>query len=244
MIYVVLGMHKSGTTLVSQILHHSGINMGEFDDSVSYDKGNKFERQNVLALDMEIMGADDDRLLDLPGGAVPELKPEQRTRMREIIQTCRKAHPDWGFKDPRATLLYTLWAEELPEHKIIAVFRDPMQVWPRFRWQGRRGYFTNFRGAYNYLLRWYEHNIRIHDLVRAGTVDSIVLDYHELMSGPDEFKRLVDFIGRDLVDRRQPELYRSKDSNDIYIRLAGKLVPRLTGKSCPDLLAKMNSLRD
>jgi len=29
MIYVVLGMHKSGTTLVSQILHRSGIDMGD-----------------------------------------------------------------------------------------------------------------------------------------------------------------------------------------------------------------------
>ena len=32
-IYVVLGMHKSGTTLVSQTLHKSGVSMGpEFDE--------------------------------------------------------------------------------------------------------------------------------------------------------------------------------------------------------------------
>ena len=43
-IYVVLGMHKSGTTLISQILHHSGVNMGgaEIETSRSYDEGNKY----------------------------------------------------------------------------------------------------------------------------------------------------------------------------------------------------------
>mgnify|MGYP001063669191 CR=1 FL=1 len=33
-VFVVLGMHKSGTTLVSQILHRSGIEMGDADDVV------------------------------------------------------------------------------------------------------------------------------------------------------------------------------------------------------------------
>ena len=44
MIYIILGMHKSGTTLISQILHKSGINMGNFNEDVSYDQGNKYER--------------------------------------------------------------------------------------------------------------------------------------------------------------------------------------------------------
>ncbi len=44
MIYVIFGMHKSGTTLVAEMLHKSGINMGDFDESVSYDIGNQYER--------------------------------------------------------------------------------------------------------------------------------------------------------------------------------------------------------
>lgn len=49
MIFVVLGMHKSGTTLVSQILHHSGIPMGDgFDENVTYDGGNKYERESTF----------------------------------------------------------------------------------------------------------------------------------------------------------------------------------------------------
>jgi hypothetical protein len=51
MICVFLSMHKSGTTLVSEILHHSGINMGDdIDEHVSYDRGNKYEHESTLGL--------------------------------------------------------------------------------------------------------------------------------------------------------------------------------------------------
>ena len=41
MTYVVLGMHKSGTTLVAEILHRSGIPMVEATSSADYYAGNK-----------------------------------------------------------------------------------------------------------------------------------------------------------------------------------------------------------
>ena len=51
MIYVVLGMHKSGTTLVAKMLHASGINMGEsIDESADYSAGNHYERQSTAEL--------------------------------------------------------------------------------------------------------------------------------------------------------------------------------------------------
>ena len=37
MIYIVLGMHKSGTSLVARTLHASGVDMGEFNDSLDYE---------------------------------------------------------------------------------------------------------------------------------------------------------------------------------------------------------------
>ena len=158
MIYVVLGMHKSGTTLVSQILHHSGIDMGDFDESVSYDRGNKYERASVLALDMDILDAPDDEVLDLGVRGPLQLTDAQRARMREIIADGQSRHADWGFKDPRLTLVYELWAQELPEHRLIAVYRDPAEAWPRFKWRGRRLYHTNFARAAAFLDRWHEHN--------------------------------------------------------------------------------------
>jgi len=77
MIYVILGMHKSGTTLISQILHKSGINMGEFNEDVSYDQGNQHERPAAQKINREILKCGDAHSLDvinsvhdLPSGSV------------------------------------------------------------------------------------------------------------------------------------------------------------------------------
>jgi hypothetical protein len=55
-ICVVLGMHKSGTTLVSEILHHSGIRMVENDSVESYDHGNHFEREDTNQFNKRLLG--------------------------------------------------------------------------------------------------------------------------------------------------------------------------------------------
>ncbi len=55
MIYIVLGMHKSGTTLVAQTLHAAGINMGDFDESLTYDTNNKYERHDTQELNRDLL---------------------------------------------------------------------------------------------------------------------------------------------------------------------------------------------
>ena len=58
MIHVVLGMHKSGTTLVSELLHHAGIDMVDAaDPDTSYDHGNKWERDSTKQVNHAILGS-------------------------------------------------------------------------------------------------------------------------------------------------------------------------------------------
>lgn len=243
MIHIVLGMHKSGTTLVSQILHHSGIDMGDFDESVSYDRGNKYERASVLDLDMDILGAPDDEVLDLGLRGPLQLSAAQRARMRGIIADGQSRHADWGFKDPRLTLVYDLWAQELPEHRLIAVYRDPAEAWPRFKWRGRRLYHTNFARASAFLDRWHEHNERLLGLVKSGRPNLLVLSYHELMSNDAELQRLRDFVGRNLVDRRQNNLYRGRPHPDVFLRAASWWRDRRTGRPAAAVLADLDAAR-
>ena len=55
MIYVVLGMHKSGTSLVAQTLHESGIRMGAFDDRLDYERGHKYEHREFQQINRELL---------------------------------------------------------------------------------------------------------------------------------------------------------------------------------------------
>jgi len=209
-IYVVLGMHKSGTTLVSQILHHSGINMDDhIDDQVSYDRGNKYERQAVLNLNIEILGARGYEVLDLTPRSLETVPDRQRSRVEEIVADCASRYEDWGFKDPRTCLTYPVWASALPAHKLIVIFRDPREIWPRFR-PNRRRFYQGPRNARMMLSRWWEHNTRILDYVRNADTDALILRYRDLMTTQGEFDRLQAFVHRKLVDRREPTLYRSR----------------------------------
>ena len=245
LIFVVLGMHKSGTTLVSQMLHHSGVDMVEgADEGVSYDKGNKYERRSTLDLDVELLGhADyDDVLKSPPRPIVPTA--DQRERMRGIIAECDARHPDWGFKDPRCSLVYDLWAEELPDHKLVVVYRHPAEIWHRYMWTGYRRLYRNFTLAQAFLLSWYDHNIRIIEALRRTKMEFIVIRYRDLMTGDAAFERLCRFCGRDLDDRRRPELYRGRRRMDVYLKLADRIMKMRRGRSARDVMDALADLGD
>jgi hypothetical protein len=236
-------MHKSGTTLVSQMLHHSGINMGEFDPSITYDKGNQYEREDALQLDLAILGAKDDRVLDLAAPGQLSMTTDQRSRMQRIIADCQSDHADWGFKDPRASLLYPLWAEELPEHKIIVVYRHASQVWGHFIWAGKRYYHTNFNRAYSYLRRWQEHNRSILGYLASTRMDHVVLEYGQLMSSAHEFNRLQQFVGGGLTDLRNPKLFRNRSDMDVFLQGADWLLKKKYGYSVDDTMKCLEAYR-
>ena len=247
MIYIILGMHKSGTTLVSQILHHSGINMGEYvDGSGSYDQRGakyKYERASTLRLNREILGLGPSRFLDFKAPDKLKITESQRARMRQIIQTCNNTYSEWGFKDPRTALDYPLWASELPDHKIIAVFRPVGELWPRFRYNGIRYYHTNPNRAWQLTRRWCEHNFNILTYLQNTKMEFLVLDYRELMTTDTEFERLQDFVGLKLSDQRKKDLYRSRSETLPLMKIAFWLVYKQTGCAPEIIIEQFEALR-
>jgi len=244
LIYVVLGMHKSGTTLVSQILHNSGINMGDnIDTKASYDQGNKYERASVLALNKDILGLRDNRIIDLEAPDTLELTEDQRARMQGIIQRCNGAYADWGFKDPRTALAYPLWASELPEYRIIAVYRSPSELWVRYRYKRIHYQFGNPSRAWKLMKRWCEHNSRILSYLQNTQADSIVLSYQELMTTDTEFNRLQQFVGIKLNDEREKSLYRGREGAYPLMKTAEWLVHKQTGYAVDEIIGRFEALR-
>ena len=243
LVIIVLGMHKSGTTLVSQMLHASGINMGDFDESVTYDRGNQYERESSFRLNLDILEAPDDEVLDLAAPADLHLNTSQREKMQEIIARNQAPGQAWGFKDPRTSLTYPLWAQELPPHKIIVLFRHASQVWPRYKWLGKRYYHTNFSRAYSYVQRWQEHNRSILECLQTTKMEYLVLNYGELMTSDREFNRLDHFVGGGLKDLRRPELFRSKTQGDLFYRAADWWCKQRKGYSVAETMQQLETFR-
>jgi hypothetical protein len=242
LIYVVLGMHKSGTTLVSEILHHSGIRMGEIDTARGYDEANQYEDPESLRLNMELIGAPDDEILHVRAPSPPTATPEQTERMRRFIAARSRPGGDWGFKDPRTALVYPLWERELPEHRIIAVWRYPEEIWPRFQAPGPRLYYQEPRRAWDFVQRWCEHNRGVLDAVSSDRHDSIVLNYADFMNGDRAFRRLQDFVGRPLEDRRKKSMYRGRRKKHPSYEIAKPIVRMARGHDPDELVRHLEQL--
>jgi hypothetical protein len=213
MIYVVLGMHKSGTTLLARILHESGISMGTFDENQGYDEGNKYERQESHDLNIDLLGCDPGEFSLNLAHVVREaniVPHETWAKLEEFVHETSRRHSAWGFKDPRTCLTYAVWKAVLPGHKLIAIFRHPLELWlhyqPKKRFKKIFGAFTGWKS----MTAWYVYNREILQALQAANGDCLALEYGEFMKSDSLFSRLCGFAGRKLKDVRNSGLYRNK----------------------------------
>ena len=132
-VFVVLGMHKSGTTLVAEMLQASGIEMVEdYDQATGYDAGNDCERLETTRINKDLLDWHGSGSLShkAPGRLQPT--PELRDGMKAVARCAERAESGWGFKDPRTCLTYPLWKSILPEHCLIGVYRNYGDVSARY----------------------------------------------------------------------------------------------------------------
>jgi len=124
MIVIILGMHKSGTTLIAKTLHESGINMGvtSYGD---YPRC-KYEDPIVQQITKQLVhGKQNRHSLDIPTSDMSKFVTQEIfDRMKDyVIDRVHKHGYDWGFKFPDVTLCYDLWKQILPYHIAIGVKR-------------------------------------------------------------------------------------------------------------------------
>jgi hypothetical protein len=239
MIYIVLGMHKSGTTLLSQILHRSGISMvDDVDLATSYDAGNQWERESTKSINHQLLGSSGLFSLHARPSTSGKHDPLLRHHMSDLLIRYSAANQDWGFKDPRSSLTYDEWSSVLPEHKIIAVYRRPEEVWSHY-WSSTKGRrrITVFR---EFVACWCEYNLAILNVLEKATAPSILLSYARLMKGDGEFRRLESFVGRPLSDERKLSMKRSSDSPGPIYKLAAKLSSLNSGNNPASVLAALD----
>lgn len=131
---VVLGMHRSATSLISKGLFLSGVSMG--DEMLGTHESNPwghFEDIEFIALN--------DAILRAAGGSWDNPPPEeailnQARRYDSSIKALVRAndgnvdpdYPIWGWKDPRTTLTIRLYIKHLMNPHFIACFRNPYDV--------------------------------------------------------------------------------------------------------------------
>lgn len=240
MIYVVLGMHKSGTTLVARALHESGIPMGqEFPKDADYSSV-KYEARWAQEITDEILGLPRKCLsLEVTSRSLPErsVGEDVLARIRAKATELDGRYAAWGFKDPRAALTYRYWKDALPEHRVIVVYRDPVEVWRRYarvnkKWWSRRAFEV-----------WADYNSSILEVVsRADGPGVLFLKFEDLLSGEAEWRRLSTFAEREIADVRVKGQSRFRVSDSQRHNLGYKLLQMAAGADARGIYEQLEAL--
>ncbi|HEX7151440.1 MAG TPA: sulfotransferase [Thermoanaerobaculia bacterium] len=132
---VVLGMHRSGTSLTTQLVAALGAYVGGPDDLPPPDMFNPtgfWEHKEVVRLGDEILAALGSSWMVTHEADVARLPHETRAafvqRARDIVARSLQGHGPFVVKDPRMSLLFPIWREAFGEPVCVLAWRDPMAV--------------------------------------------------------------------------------------------------------------------
>lgn len=127
-IFVVAGMHRSGTSLTAALLQDAGVHMGERLMGASYSntKGH-FEDLDFVEFHEDVLysyGFSKAGWALEPGIEVPV---QYQSQAEQLAQQ-HASQPLWGWKDPRTTLFLNFWADTLPTAHFVFLYRAPWEV--------------------------------------------------------------------------------------------------------------------
>ena len=134
-IVCILGMHRSGTSLVSRLLNVLGVYLGPEEHLMRPSSDNPaghWESRPIKEINDEILsilGGSWEEPPPLPAGweRGPELAAPRR-RARKVIESDFAESELWGFKDPRNSLTLPFWQRILDPMRYVICLRNPLDV--------------------------------------------------------------------------------------------------------------------
>jgi GT2 family glycosyltransferase/glycosyltransferase involved in cell wall biosynthesis len=188
----IAGAHRSGTSLVTRLLHCCGLELGPESALMPAQADNPegfWEHLGFVALN--------DELLSELGGAwdLPP-KPDEsftasrldplRMKARLLIDGFASAQV-WGWKDPRNSLTLPFWQELLGGLKTLIVVRNPLEVAHSMRERNGTSYSFGLR-------LWEIYNRRLVHAARKK--DRLVTHYDSFFKNAEsELRRIARFAG-------------------------------------------------
>lgn len=126
--FVVMGMHRSGTSLVAQVLNDAGICMGVLRDhngeSLPFLSANILMLENQQANWLRPVPIADQPPFSAAAMVAAHFQLPNQARWR----LWRATRQPWGFKDPRNVFTIQAWRRLFPHAKVIHVVRSEAGV--------------------------------------------------------------------------------------------------------------------
>ncbi len=205
-IVCVLGMHRSGTSLVARVLNVLGVDLGPEEHLMRPSAANPaghWESRPIKDINDEILerlgGSWGEPPRFAPGWErSPELA-ESRRQARDLIKADFSGRELWGFKDPRTCLTAPFWQRIVGPMRYVICLRNPLDVAASAR--ARKEDTLPFEQGVELWLTY----VRAALAASAGHPRHLVF-YEDLMTDPEPvIRELAHFIGRDLGDAAEAE---------------------------------------
>ena len=124
-VVVILGMHRSGTSLLTGTLQEAGLVLGDVVTSAPHNRKGNREALPIRAVHDDLLQSSGGSWDHPPSQVI--WQPSHRA-LRDNIIAGYQHESFWGFKDPRSLFCLEGWLEVLPELQPVAIFRHPEAV--------------------------------------------------------------------------------------------------------------------
>lgn len=125
--FLILGMHRSGTSCLTGVLKRSGVHLGKVKGKGLYNKKGYFEKEEVYNIHDQILGLNKSSWHEPPNNTI-KIHPNLSQKLETITDELKTKMP-CGLKDPRTLLLVDFWESLIgKEIQLIGTFRHPMAV--------------------------------------------------------------------------------------------------------------------
>ena len=222
---IILGMHRSGTSLLTGVLEQNGVMLGNVNTFAKFNKKGNRELDALREVHDEIFANRGHSWKSPPRPPITLLHQEI-----EAIQVCFSNFKDshlWGFKDPRTIWLLETYLELFPGCQLIGIFRHPYAVANSLSRRPGSLYMNHEDG----LNLWKTTNERLLTLARKYQFPLIEFGIRQDDQYPLEvrLKDLIrsiceeppklDFIDKSLVNNIQDEFIKEEDIRSIFYDL-------------------------
>ena len=124
-VLVITGMHRSGTSLLTQWLYKCGLHVG--DKFLGAGIGNNdghYEDIDFYNYHQQVLTEH-----ELPSDGLAPASPQslttiQRTSLKALLHRKAAGQSQWGWKDPRTCLFLPFYREALPNARYLVILRD------------------------------------------------------------------------------------------------------------------------
>jgi hypothetical protein len=221
---IVIGMHRSGTSLLTELLNRAGVPMGMdrnvHDESTFFLELNKFlfraahadwDYPEPLLLLLEVP--------ELRRALVEHLRSRCASRAtrthlgwRRFLRSSRLEAQTgaWGWKDPRNTFTLPLWMEVFPDARVLNVYRNGVDVAESLvvRERGRVARIHNavrscrclsHERAFELWTEYVAAGLRVSDALGPDRV--LGVRYESFLEEPESgLREVIGFLGLELPD--------------------------------------------